>query len=717
MLCSIEPGSAVAAEIWDAYRELGESVRNKGVIASLASRERELNAELSVLRSQAREAAREASEAAREASEAAREASEAAMEAYVTRWERDRLAARIAENTPSDEGATLIRAARAIASFLRDHPRTAQALRRAAGFVDGRRSKASIAHDYRAWIKHFDSVSANSFEANEVLRGINIRRRLSIVMPVCDPVPEFLAAAIGSVERQIYPDWELVVVDDGSVDSPVRDALESLHHRDERIRVIHRERRGGISAALNTGLDNASGEFVAFLDHDDVLATDALLIVALLLDERPDVSLVYSDEDALDEAGSRTAPYFKPDWNPSLLLGQNFACHFLVCRKNLVQSIGGFRSDFDGAQDWDLALRIAEAVEDEHIAHLPHVLYHWRRHAGSTAAGVAAKPYVVDAGRRAVEEALQRRNVPASPVSLSNGWNRLVYELPAEAPDVDVVVPTALAHPFVGLCLKRVLDQTHYPALAIKLVVSETSLSERGSRLPKSIRDDPRVTVVPYEGDSFNYSRAVNLGAASGKAELLCLLNDDVIATESGWLTALAARAIQPGVGATGALLRFPDETIQHGGVILGLGDAALAYHEGVPVGQPGYCGRALLDQDLSCVTAACMVVRRQVFDQLAGFDESFEVSFNDVDFCLRLRAAGWRIVWTPEARLYHTESTSVRQIPGRVSQYQDESRRMWERWASVLSSDPFYSPNLSLAAPNALAWPPRVIRPTLAPG
>jgi GT2 family glycosyltransferase len=250
--------------------------------------------------------------------------------------------------------------------------------------------------------------------------------------------------------------------------------------------------------------------------------------------------------------------------------------------------------------------------------------------------------------------------------------------------------------------------------LNITLVIDEPALEGRAQRLPRDLREHPRVHVLTYEaGERFNYSRAVNLGVAAAETELVCLLNDDVVPAESGWLSALVARTLQPGVGATGALLCFPDETIQHGGVILGVGDVARHYHEGVPVGAPGFCGRALLDQDLSCVTAACMVVRRDLYGDLGGFDESFEISFNDVDFCLRMREAGWRILWTPEARLYHAESTSVRQIPGRVAQYKDETRRMWARWGAELAADPFYSPNLSLSAMNGLAWPPRVSCPT----
>ena len=429
---------------------------------------------------------------------------------------------------------------------------------------------------------------------------------------------------------------------------------------DPRISVVRRSSPGGVSAALNSGLERARGGLVTFLEDDGALTSDALLLAASAFDRAPGTAFAYSDEDRLDSAGRRVDPYFKPDWNPSLLLGQNYVGQLLVCRRELVESVGGFRSEHDGVHDWDLVLRMAEQSGPEAISHIPFVLHHSRDDESPPSAAKVSR------SRRVVEEALARRDVAAAPMSRRNGWNRIVYELPKQPPTVNIVVPTGLAHPFVRLSLESVLRETTYPAFSVTLVLEDHALDARGHRLPAGSRADGRVEVVTHGDEFFNFSRAVNLGVAARDSELVCLLNDDIVVDDPGWLTALVARTVQPGVGAAGALLVYPDNTIQHGGVILGLGDAAFHYHEGLLAYEPGYHGRALLDQDLSCVTAACMVVRRDAYQSLGGFDESFEVAFNDVDFCLRLREAGWRIMWTPEARLYHAESTSVREIEGR---------------------------------------------------
>jgi GT2 family glycosyltransferase len=714
-LCALDPVGEVAAEVRRVYRELGDHVSDRIKIVKLEEGWRSSALEVSDLTSRVADLESNVSDLESNVAEREDRVIQASLLAYTRQWERDVLSARLADaRGVISVSPTVLRAARSASAFLSTHPRTLQGLRKLSN-VRNRWNRAPDAHDYQAWIERFDSTPTRELDTAAAER-MSHRPRFSVLMPVCDPPLAFLDAAIDSLRSQHYPDWELIVVDDASVEPEIVQRLADLTY--PRTTVVRNDQRRGISETLNRALGHATADYVAFLDHDDVLTSDALLIVAEELMRHAGVAFVYSDEDLLDLGGSQVDPYFKPDWNPSLVLGQNFVGHLLVCRTDLVRSLGGFRRAFDGAQDWDLVLRMAERAEENQIVHIPHVLYHWRRHSGSASTGIAAKPYVVSAGRRAVEEALQRRGVRASVESLPNGWNRVSYELPPDLPAVEVVVPSGLAHPFVALCLECVLNRTDYPDLRLTVVVDDAALKTRSARLPASVRNDPRVRIISYEAtDGFNFSRAVNLGVSETEADMLCLMNDDVIAVEPLWLSALVARAAQPGVGAVGPLLSFPDETIQHGGVILGVGDVARHYHEGVPVGAPGYCGRALLDQDLSGVTAACMVVHREIFESLAGFDETFAVSFNDVDFCLRLRAAGWRIVWTPESRLYHTESTSVRQIPGRVPQYQDEVRRMHERWDGVLQADPFYSPNLSLSAMNGLAWPPRVARPHRAVG
>ena len=590
--------------------------------------------------------------------------------------------------------------------------------RRSARRQKNRRSALPSQEEYATWIERFDTLHTDEIEA---IRA-DIRRfeaaeggppLLSVVMPVYDVEERWLRLAIASVRDQLYPHWELCIADDASPGEHVRRILDEAQAEDARIRVTYRPENGGIAAASNSALGLVRGSWIALMDHDDALPVHALYMVAAELAAHPDTDILYSDEDKIDTAGRRYDPHFKSDWNPALLLSQNYVNHLTVYRRALVEAVGGFREDFDGAQDHDLLLRCSEQTSPGRIRHLPAVLYHWRAILGSAARDVAYKPRAWEAGRRAVAEHLQRRGIRAEVQREFEQYYKVVYALPEPPPLVSIIVPTTARPDLVGMCLSSLLAETRYPNYEVLVAVDENNakIDER-RRLLDEFSNDARVRVLVYPPERFNYARVNNRAVHAARGTLLCLLNDDVQVISPDWLEVLVARACLDGVGAVGAMLYFPDGRMQHAGVIIGSGGTANHAHQPLPRGSGGYFARAALEQDLSAVTAACMVVRREVFEALGGLDEGFEIAFNDVDFCLRVRRAGWRILWTPQAELLHHESASVGSPtdPARAAHFAGEVARMRQIWGESLDDEPFYNPNLSLVASMmfTLASPPR---------
>jgi GT2 family glycosyltransferase len=426
--------------------------------------------------------------------------------------------------------------------------------------------------------------------------------------------------------------------------------------------------------------------------------------------ETPELGYVYTDEDVVDAEGVRSGHYFKPDWNPELFRSQNYLCHLSAFRSELVRRVGGFRTEFDGSQDWDLALRITELLRDDQIAHIPHVLYHWRAaEPTSTASDAYAKPYALRAGRAAVRDQLRRAGVSAY-VAPADIHVSVRYAVPADSPLVSVVVPTTMNEDHFETLVRGLTASDYRPIEVIRVATQaaiDASPLGMSSELPG--RD------VLYDNEEFNFSRAINLGVADAAGPLVLLINDDIEVIHSDWLRLMVGHVLQPRVAAVGALLLYPDESVQHGGVLLGAGDAAGHLYLRASFSHPGYANRLRLNQDLSCVTAACMLLRKEAFDQVGGFDESLAVAYNDVDFCLRLREAGWRIVFTPEAVLLHHESASFgSHSKGRRDEYDREAAEIHRRWEPILLADPAHNPNLVLDSvrPWHLAFPPRVDYP-----
>ena len=522
---------------------------------------------------------------------------------------------------------------------------------------------------------------------------------ISVLMPVYNTPEALLRKAIGSVQGQLYPHWELCIADDASTDPGVRAVLAELAATDPRIHVVHRPVNGHISEASNTALEMARGEFVALFDHDDELHPFALYRIAADAAAHPDAELFFTDEDKIDEEGRRSTPYFKCDFNHELLLSHNMICHLGVYRRRTLREIGGFRKGFEGAQDYDLALRFIERVGPERVRHIPRVLYHWRMHALSTAAAASAKPYATQAARMALAEHLQRTNTPGKVVAADEiqDMHRVIYALPTPEPSVDIIVPTRDRADLMKVVLETLFEKTQYGNFRV-IVVDNGSVQPETHALFAEWTARGRVSVLRIEAP-FNFSRLNNEAVATSQADFVCLLNNDIEVIDGDWLREMVSQAVQPGVGCVGARLWYPNGTLQHGGVVLGVGGVAGHAHKHAARGALGYFGRAVLQQSFSAVTAACLVVRRSVYLQVGGLDAGLQVAFNDVDFCLRVRDAGYRNVWTPYAQLVHHESISrgYEDTPEKKKRFEQEATVMKERWGDELHADPAYSPHLTL--------------------
>jgi O-antigen biosynthesis protein len=555
--------------------------------------------------------------------------------------------------------------------------------------------------EYEKWCEQHEHLEQEDLTA--IARHIESfleRPVISVVMPVYNPPEELLVKAIASVEAQLYPHWELCIADDASTQPHVRPVLERYAAKDTRIKVTYRESNGHICEASNTALGLATGSWVALFDHDDVLNERALYEVAAEIDRHPNASLIYSDEDKIDLEDRRFDPYFKPDWNPDLNYAQNYLSHLTVYRGELIRSLGGFRKGYEGSQDWDLILRAIEKIPPGAIRHIPKLLYHWRATPGSTALQLAEKSYPVDAARRALADHFSRLGlaVDLSPVP-GDHW-RVKFPVPSPAPLVSLIIPTRNAVKLVRQAVKSVLQVTDYPNFEILIV-------DNGSDDPETLAyfedikrgTDPRLRVLPYP-KPFNYSAINNFAVGEARGEILCFLNNDVEAIAPGWLTEMVSQASRPGVGAVGAMLYYPLNTIQHAGVILGLGGVAGHPFKEFPRGDQGQKNRLRLVQNYSAVTAACLAIRKDRFLAVGGFNErDLAVAFNDVDLCCKLIESGLRNVWTPHAEFYHHESATrgVEDTPEKKARFQAEIDYMMNTWGSLLMADPAYNPNLTL--------------------
>lgn len=555
--------------------------------------------------------------------------------------------------------------------------------------------------EYRDWIQAYDTLSDIDRDAIRAhIDRLSERPLISVVMTAYRSDEFLLHEAVSSVRAQLYPHWELCIADDGSPGETTWRALTALAAEDPRIKIVRREANGGIAAATNSALALATGAFVAFLDHDDLLAERALYEVAAELDAHPDADLIFSDEDKIDEKGRRSQPHHKTDWNAELMLGVNAVNHLTVIRRSLLSELGGLREGFDGAQDHDLVLRAAERATPARIRHIPWVLYHWRWQGKQGSFSRARADECAAAALRAVDDHL-RRTGQAGSVEITPGaqrWLRVRRGIPAPKPLVSVIVPTRDRADLVAQCAEGVLRRTAYDPLEL-LVVNNGSEEPATHALFDRLRQDPRVRILDAPGP-FNFSALNNLAATEARGEVLVLLNNDISMIAPDWLDEMVAHALRPNVGAVGAKLYYPDRTLQHAGVVLGVGDVpqrvAGHLYAGAGSNHPGYQGHLVLPRNVSAVTAACLAIRKAVYRSVGGMDaEALPVAFNDVDLCLKVRAAGYDIVWTPHAELFHHESASRGSdlAPEAAARFQREVQAMRDRWGPVLDSDPFYGP------------------------
>lgn len=550
--------------------------------------------------------------------------------------------------------------------------------------------------DYRAWLtRRLEDRQRGAMEHREETSPVR-PTLISVVVPVYRPQMWFLKRCVDSIRAQTYSDWELCICDDASGDPEITSYLESLPKLDHRIKLASHRTNGGIAKASNTALELASGEFVAFVDHDDELTADALFLMAGAITDETDV--IYSDEDRLDGSGDPCFPHFKPDWSPDLLVAFPYLGHLLAIRRSLVVDLGGFRAEMDGSQDFDLMLRATERARL--VVHVAEVLYHWRIVEGSTAGDAAAKPWAHDASRRALGDALDRRGEAAwiEPGPFPGAYHarrRILRDL-----SVSVIIPFRDSAPLLRSCVDSLASGAGHDRFEIVLVDNDSSDPETLALIDMLVRR-PNVRCVRRPGP-FNWSVINNAAAATCSSDVLLFLNDDIEAGGGGWMAAMLEHAQRPEVGAVGARLLFPDGSVQHAGVVIGLGALAGHLFHDMPAGEVGYMAWASLTREWSAVTGACMMCRTAVFREMGGFDESYAVGFNDVDFCLRLREAGYRVLYTPNAELVHFES-KTRGMFG----YGTDHERFLRRWADMLrAGDPLFSRNLSRLSLHCVARP-----------
>ena len=549
---------------------------------------------------------------------------------------------------------------------------------------------------YRAWITRNEPAAAEAAAIEAWLDRTAGLPLISILMPVHNPRPAHLRAALESVRGQLYRRWRLCVADDGSSSQEVAVILREAA-LDPRVRLVRLEASQGVAAATNAALALAEGEAALFMDHDDLLAPHALAVIGATFAEHPEAAAVYSDEDSIDSQGRRSAPRFKPDLDRERLLAQNYVNHAFAVRLDLLRQLGGLRSGLDGVQDHDLVLRVVESGSGP-VLHAPHVLYHWRVFPGGNSFSQSAKPEIDRARAGLVRERLG----PVGGGGAPGPGGHLIVErpLPDPQPEITVIIPTRDRPGLLEACTAGLLEQTDYRSLRL-IIVDNGSCTDRALRVLAKLAATPRVSVLRIDAP-FNFAALNNAAAKGASSPLLAFVNDDIMVVEPNWLKVMAALALEPDVGAVGAKLFYPDGRIQHAGIVLGLGPQRVAGHEfrGAPGDSPGPQNRLLIAREVSAVTAACMVLDRHKFLEAGGFDEeAFPVAFNDVDLCLKLRRAGYRSVWTPRARLMHLESATrgPDKADAASARFAEEVRRMRERWGPELMADPYYSPNLTL--------------------
>lgn len=520
---------------------------------------------------------------------------------------------------------------------------------------------------------------------------------ISVVVPAYRTPELFLRQMLDSLLEQTYPNWELCIANGSPEDAQMQQVLDEYAAKDSRIRYSNLKENLGIAENTNAAFSMAKGEFIGLMDHDDLLAPNALYEIALALEKNPGTDVVYTDEDKVTtELDEHFQPHLKPDFNLDLLRSNNYICHFFVVRRSIVEQAGGFRKEFDGAQDYDFIFRCVEA--SGHVAHVPEILYHWRTHKASTADNPASKMYAFDAGKRAIEEHLKRTGVQGEVSHTQDlGFYRVKYPVQGR-PLVSVIIPNKDEAETLKACLDSIREKTTYLNYEI-IIVENNSTTDEIFRYYKELSADASVRLLRWKKE-FNYSAINNFGARHAKGEYLLFLNNDVTIITPDWMEELLGICQRKEVGAAGVKLIYPDNTIQHAGCVVGMGGIAGHMFVDMPANRTGYLHKASILQDMSAVTAACMMIKKEVFEQVGGFTEELAVAFNDVDLCLKVNKAGYLVVYDPYAQLYHMESKTrgAEDSKEKVRRFQKEIEYMRCHWLDILKNgDPYYNKNLSL--------------------
>lgn len=553
---------------------------------------------------------------------------------------------------------------------------------------------------YKYWGKNNEIDKEKRKKIQEEINQLKYHPLISIVMPVYNVEVKWIREAVRSIKKQIYTNWELCIADDASTNPKLRRYLKRIS-KHKKIKVVFREKNGHISEATNSALELATGKFIALMDNDDYIYPHALAEVVKVLNEKPETDFIYSDEDKLEMTGERVDPFFKPDWSPDLFMSTNYLCHFTLARKEIIDSVGGFRKGYEGSQDYDLFLRITEKTQN--IEHIPDILYSWRKIPGSTAAVYSDKGYAVKTSIQSLKDALQRRGIKGKVTKgLFLGSFRVKYDIIGK-PLISIIIPTKDKRGYIERCISSILSKTTYDNYEI--IIVDTGSTEKDTlEYYETIKNNPKIRFV-YWKKPFNYSSVNNFGVKHAKGEYILLLNNDTEVISHNWIEGMLEHAQREEIGAVGVKLLYPDDRTQHVGVILGVGgptkESSVADHAmklfSNEIAVIPYTKDII--RNYSAVTAACLMVKKEKFERVGGFEEKLRIAFNDVDLCLKLGTEGFFNLYTPYVELYHHESVSVG-TPNDgnrdMKEFGKEVEFMKKKWETVIETDPFYNRNLT---------------------
>jgi len=552
-------------------------------------------------------------------------------------------------------------------------------------------SNISSKLSYRKWIKknEKDKHSVNILTSTPLL---------SIVTPIYNTKKKYLVQMIESVLEQSYANWEFCMADDASTSEETLEILKEYARKDDRIKIVYRENNGHISEASNSAFALATGEYVLFLDHDDMLSPDALYSMAVELNKDPSLKLIYSDEDKIDTDNNRYAAHFKSGWNPDMFFSQNYLCHLIMIKRDIVAKVGAFRTGYEGSQDYDLILRCLAYIDNSEIGHIEKILYHWRAIENSIAMDPNAKRYATSAAVRALQDYFKHteQKVTVGRGMVENTY-KITYHMESDPPLVSIIIPTRDKYELLHKCIESIKSHTVYANYEILILDNESS-EPNILEYFQELKQFKNIRIIEYP-HPFNFSAINNFAVSQAKGKVLALLNNDAEIISPDWLTEMVQHALRPEIAAVGAMLYYRDNTIQHAGVVLGIGGVAGHGHKYFPKGAFGYFSRLKIIQNYAAVTGACLVVRKKLYEEVGGLDEeNLAIAFNDVDFCLKLQAKGYRNLWTPYVELYHHESRSRGEEDTKKKQkrFGNEIAFMKKKWGKELVTDRYYNRHLS---------------------